>query len=371
MLTPLLNRLSNWNDAFWGRGAASITIPIMDGAFKANRLLDTAEVVMELVGLDDLASDGSCLWFSAGSGVYRLDGHQALLVRQFDRPVTALAVGARSVAVALGGARVQVFALEGTACGALVAQLDGMAGQPLHCVNALAFDPAGALLLSDGSTQHAPADWCHDLMGKGASGRVGRWLPGPTEATLLADQLQYAFGVLPQADGVLFSESWRHGVRRVMPGQSVVDVGGDWVCYPSRMAVSSRGGVWVSGFACRTQLVEFVLRETAYRKRMLQEVDPRYWIAPALSSGHSFLEPLQGAGIKQMGVLKPWAPPRSYGLVLRMAEDGRVLESLHSQADGVHHGITAIAEHAGALYAVSKGSGRLLRLALDAQEDAP
>jgi hypothetical protein len=371
MLNQWLSRLSDWSDTFWGRSAASITIPIMDGPFKANRLLDTAEVVTECAGLEDVASSGGSLWFSAGTGVYRLDGQQTTLVRQFDLPVTALAVGGRCMVVALGGTTVNVFALVGNACGMPLAKLDRMAGQPLHCVNALAVDHAGAVLLSDGSTQHAPAHWCHDLMGRGASGRVGRWLPGTAEATLLADQLHYAFGVLQQAQGVLFSESWRHRVRQALQGQGAVDVGGEWVCYPSRMAASSRGGVWVSCFACRTQLVEFVLRETAYRKRMLQEVDPRYWIAPALSSGHTFLEPLQGAAIKQMGVMKPWAPPRSYGLVLRMAEDGRVLESLHSQVDGVHHGITAVAEHAGALYAVSKGSGRLLRVGLGMQEGYP
>jgi len=107
-----------------------------------------------------------------------------------------------------------------------------------------------------------------------------------------------------------------------------------------------------------------VLREDPYRRRMVAEVDPRYWVAPALSSGQSFLEPLQGAGVKQMGVLKPWAPPRSYGLVMKVAADGRVERSLHSLVDGRHHGITAVAERDGALYAVSKGSGRLLKVAL-------
>jgi hypothetical protein len=97
---------------------------------------------------------------------------------------------------------------------------------------------------------------------------------------------------------------------------------------------------------------------------MVAEIDPRYWIAPALSSGNSFLEPLQGAGVKNMGVLKPWAPPRSYGLVLRVSDDGRVQRSLHSQVDGHHHGITAIREHRGALYAACKGRGRLLRVDL-------
>ena len=53
----------------------------------------------------------------------------------------------------------------------------------------------------------------------------------------------------------------------------------------------------------------------------MAEIDPEYWIAPKLKSGQSFLEPMQGAHIKTMGVIKPWAPPRSYGLVIRLTRD--------------------------------------------------
>ncbi len=191
-----------------------------------------------------------------------------------------------------------------------------------------------------------------------------RWRPGEPRCETLAQGRHYAFGVLPLDGAVLFSESWSHRVVQIGTGQTAVLLG-ELPGYASRMAAASDGGFWLSCFVCRTQLVEFVLREDAYRQRMLAEIDPRYWIAPALSSGQSFLEPLQGAGVKQMGVLKPWAPPRSYGLVLKVARDGRIVESLHSQVDGKHHGITALAEHGGALYAVSKGSSRLLRVALE------
>ena len=104
--------------------------------------------------------------------------------------------------------------------------------------------------------------------------------------------------------------------------------------YPSRLAPASGGGFWLTAFIARTQLVEFVLREPAYRRRMMREIDPRYWIAPRLSSGHTFLEPMQGAHIKTMGILKPWAPPRSYGLVIRLSPEGLPRYSLHSRVDG-------------------------------------
>jgi len=64
---------------------------------------------------------------------------------------------------------------------------------------------------------------------------------------------------------------------------------------------------------------------------MITEIDPEYWIAPKLKSGQSFLEPMQGAHIKTMGVVKPWAPPRSYGLVIRLDANGVPLYAVHSR----------------------------------------
>ena len=51
---------------------------------------------------------------------------------------------------------------------------------------------------------------------------------------------------------------------------------------------------------------------------MIDEIDPDYWVAPCLRSGRSPLEPTQQGGVKQLGVLKPWSPSRSYGLIARL-----------------------------------------------------
>lgn len=359
--------IQRWWDRLLGRGTAAITVPIMDGAIKPNRALDEAAVVLSLPGIDDIASDGQQLWISAGPVLYRLDGQQAREVRRFDAPITALAADAKGrIAVALDGRELRLL----DADGATLAQTRALAGRALHSANALAFEDGDSLLVSDGSEQFGPDQWCHDLMQCGKTGKVGRWNWPSGQSTLLAQGLAYAFGVLADNGLARWSESWKHtlgsarGSGAALPA-TVAELPG----YPSRMSQAQGGGFWLTCFVCRTQLVEFVLREDAFRKLMLKEIHPSQWVAPALSSGKSFLEPLQGAGVKQMGVLKPWAPPRSYGLVLRVAESGRVLSSLHSQVDGQHHGITAVAEHAGALYLVSKGSARLLRVELNSAGD--
>ena len=61
-----------------------------------------------------------------------------------------------------------------------------------------------------------------------------------------------------------------------------------------------------------------MLLEHDYRAAMMREVARPHWIAPALASGASFLEPLQSGGVKTMGIHKPWSPSRSYGLVVRL-----------------------------------------------------
>jgi hypothetical protein len=352
--------LREWRDQLLGRGSAAITVPVMDGALKPNRALDEAAVVAELPGLDDIASDGQRLVASAGATLWRLDGDTPVELRRFDATLTAIALSPQGdLAVALAGQRVLVLDDRG----AELARLDTLGAERLHAVNALAFDGEDTLLVSDGSLRFAPAQWCHDLMTRGRSGRVARWRFRQAGVELLARGQRHAFGVLARGGAALHSESWRHRVMRT-DLRGTLPLLAELPGYPSRLAAAGDGGFWLSCFVCRTQLVEFVLREDAYRRRMVAEIDPRYWIAPALASGQSFLEPLQGASVKQMGVLKPWAPPRSYGLVIKVAADGRIERSLHSLVDGRHHGITAVAEQGGALYAASKGSGRLLKVAL-------
>ena len=58
-----------------------------------------------------------------------------------------------------------------------------------------------------------------------------------------------------------------------------------------------------------------------------------------------------------MGILKPWAPPRSYGLVIRLDADGQPLYSLHSRVDGDNHGVVAAVECDGALVRARQGAG--------------
>lgn len=356
-MTALLRR---FRDTMLGRGDAAVTIPIFDGALKPNQLLEEATVVAELDDVGDLATDGDTLYLAAGNQVHRLGKDDRLTsVAQFDAEITALAVlpGGR-LAVAIGGSDVSVLD-----DGKVVKSWREAAGKPFRSVNSLSPTPDGILLGTEGSTERTGAEWSRDLLSSGASGRLLTFDPGKPAAAETATGLHWPFGIVAGPDATLFSEAWRHRVLDIH-GERRTTVFDNLPGYPSRIAQAAGGGYWLTVFAARTQLIEFVLREPVLRRRMMAEVDPAYWIAPALSSGQSFLEPLQGAGVKQMGQLKPWAPPRSYGLVVRLDRKGQPLFSLHSRVGGVHHGIVAAAECGDRLYVLSRGSGRLLALPL-------
>jgi Strictosidine synthase len=357
----VIGAMREFVNRFLGRGDATIAVPSFDGALKPNQKLQGAEILLECAAPEDLATDGRAIYLAEGPRLLRLNGGAATELRTFEQPISALAaLAGGELAIAIGGREVRIFS-EATAAKPSTTFSTG-----LNAVNALAPVHGGKLIASDGSTTRGVDEWAWDLMEKGHSGRALVLDPETGSSKVLANGLGYAFGCCAADDGVLVSESWRHRLIEVRRDGSRTVVLPHLPVYPSRLSPAAGGGYWLTGFTARSLLVEFVLREPAFRKRMMAEIEPRYWIAPRLRSGDSFKEPMQGAHIKTMGVIKPWAPPRSYGLVIRLGGDGAPLYSLHSRVDGVNHGIVSAIEVDGDLIMIAKGPGRVLKLSIAA-----
>lgn len=335
----------------FGRRRSSLAVPILDGVFKPNNLLEEAEVLVERPGLEDMAfgPDGG-LYLACGAEVLALGADGALsVVEGFDAPVTALTVlNDGRCAVALGN-RVVIGG----------ERITEAAGKPLCAVTALSVMRDGKLLICDASAQRDCDGWRHDLMTKGTTGRLVSFDPATGAREVLQTGLAWAYGAHQETSGdILISESWRNRIQLVGQGDAVGELPG----YPARITPTADGGFWLALFSARMQIVEFILSENDFRREMMATVDPKYWIAPAYSSGHDFQEPLQSGGVKQMGILKPWAPPRSYGLAVRFNSERKPLMSMHSRVGGTNHGITTVLERGEEVFALSRGAGRLLRL---------
>jgi hypothetical protein len=351
-----------WLERFLGRGAASVTVPPLDGALKPNSLIEEARPGFAMAAPDNLALlDGVPLW-SSGAELLRLTGDKPAPFATLQSAVTALTCSdAGLIAVACENHGISILDRDGNE--ARTALRDG---GKYTCVTALAFAGDDALLICIGSTDNPLSAWQRDLLEQHRAGRLLRIDLKSGEVMQLANKLAFPNGVLAEVDGsIIVSESWAKRLIRLGPdGRMIAQVIEDLPGYPARPARGARGGYWLTIFAPRSPLIEFVLREPKYRCAMMAEVDPEYWIAPALRSGVSFHEPMQGGALKQMGILKPWAPTRSYGLVVEVNDKFVPIRSLHSRAGGRRHGITSALESGGRLWLTSKGGDEVVMLNL-------
>jgi hypothetical protein len=357
-------------ERFTGAGDAALTVPTMDGALKPNRALD------ECAGApatrpDNLARHGGRVVFTSDRELRTLDPPRPAigseLLMSFESRIEALATasdGGLAVALASGELR------------CIGGQFDGLvladwSKRSLSCVTALAFGSDDDLIVCVGSMTNSADLWQKDLLESSSSGSVWRLSLRSHEAIQLCDELAFPYGVLVEPGGatIVVSESWRHRLVRLNAHELsrpeiVLD---DLPGYPARLCNDPNGGAWLAIFAPRNQLVEFVIREPEYRDDMIRTVPPDYWIAPSLRSRKSFLEPLQGGAVRQMGMLKPWAPTRSYGLVVRLSLDMQPIGSFHSRADGSRHGIASCLVDGDRLLAASKGGNEVLVCSVSAQ----
>lgn len=337
-----------------------LSVPAMDGVFKPNTLLDSAETVLDVPGIDNLvaAADGLCC--SSGNGVHAVRMQDsAKPIANFASPVTMMAAspsGRLAVGVEGGGLHI----LEGGAWRAFHLPADCAS-----CLTAGAFVDEDVLLVAVGSRRHSASEWKRDLMERGATGAVLRCRLSTGEHEMVADGLAFPYGLARMADGRLaVSESWRHRIIALSsaPNGAPEVLVADLPAYPARLAPATDGGFWLALFAPRRQLTEFVLTEDDYRREMIATIPPDEWIGPDFFDGGDGQQPLQAGSVRQMGIMKPWAPSRSYGLVAKLDRGMNPVASIHSRADGQRHGIASAVEFGGAVYAASRGSGTLLRL---------
>lgn len=354
----MIGALARALDSLLGRGEAAVTVPPLDGAFRPNRRLDEATTRLPLDNVDCLAVVAGELVASAGDAVFTLTGEGGWTQRRlYGSDVACIApVGEDGLAVALANGYIVV---EGGRFDGKKSRIDAGVG----CITAIAAS-GSHLYVANGSAAHAPSGWQADLLQRNASGSIWRLDLESGASACVARDLAWPAGIALDGDSLVFSEAWKHRLVRLdLAGGSKPQVlHADMPGYPGRLSRAVAGGFWLAVFAPRSQLVEFVLREPAYRTRMMAEVPQPFWVAPKLRSGRSFHEPLQGGGVKHLGLLKPWAPTMSAGLCVRLDNDFRPRSSLHSRADGATHGVTSVVEHEGHVFAAARGDGVVVSL---------
>jgi ABC-type sugar transport system ATPase subunit len=365
------------------RGAKPNDIPPLDGPMRPNEALESSWPVAEcLPSPDDIAigPDGA-MYLSSANRVLRFDLLHGGLPMTFAE-VQGKAGGLNfhpdgRLMLCVDGQG--VLLIDGSGA---IEKLESAGGQAIRCPLAVVASPDGRIYIADGSLVHDAKDWVVDLMQQQRTGRLIRYDPASRKSEVLISGLAYPHGLTLSHDNkyLLMTESWNHRLTRYSientwhgNGQILLE---NLPGYPARISVASDGGYWMSLFALRNGLVEFVLKEKKYCDAMMSEVARDQWIAPSLHSSavdmhpwlsptyqgaEDYLETLQMGRIRTFGLMKPWAPPRSYGLIFKLDAEFDPVLSMHSRVNGTRHGITSVREHEGAVYSVCKGYGVLLK----------
>lgn len=343
-------------DPFRGK---AITIPPYDGAYKPNTALDDAPVLLSHKAPDNLVLWSGTPVFSSGASVFKIKDAVAEEIASYNADISALAVlSDEALIVGLDSGKLLIHG--GIHDGKI---FDRLGSTALLCPTAVSVIDATTIVVTVGSATYAPSDWVVALMNKQATGSVWRLDIVSGNATLLADGLAWPSGVYANRDGLIYvSEAFAHRIIRIDAGADVAPVLTRIPGYPGRLSPACNGGFWLSVFAPRNRLIEFVLQEKAFRRDMLATIDREYWIAPVLASGSDFLAPLQCGSVRTMGVHKPWAPSRSYGLAVRLDSQCLPEESFHSRSDGNRHGLTSILDTGSSVLATLKGADLIVEL---------
>ncbi len=351
-----MNILRDLSDRFYGRGAYSVSVPPMDGALQPNHRLDAARRLYQGESPDNLCTLGGGFIFSDGAQLFTiLDNEAARIGGHLPADVLAMCSFEGGVVLILADGTLW------TGAPATLRPLDVDAKVQLAHATAAMMDADGSLIVAIGSSHNPAEDWSRDLMQRRSAGSVWRVSLVDGAASELASGLAWPAGLITLAGKIYVSEAWRHRIISLQD-QSVVLA--QLPGYPGKLSADGQSGALLAVFAPRSQLIELVLREPVYRRRMMEEVPQHLWVAPSYASGKSFLEPLQGGGVRQMGILKPWAPSRSYGLLVQLDSTLQPIASLHSRADGKRHGISSAIRQGGEWLATSRGSGELIAAAV-------
>jgi sugar lactone lactonase YvrE len=345
-------------------------IPVLDGAFSPNQRLDQArQLGGDIERPNDIAHgpDGA-LYVSTESRILRCTGAEFDVRETFatlEGEVGGLAWTAdgRLLACVSGQGLVAL-----SSAGQIVGRLESVDGGRIACPLSVAIAPDGAIYLTEGSRHNRPEQWLTDLMQNGApSGRLIVCDASLGGARVMADKLAWPLGLAVSHDGkeVWVAESWSHRLTAfARSGGNARVIVKNYSGYPGRLSRDASGGYWMAFFGLRTQLTEFVLRERVFCEEMMRTVPPDLWIGPALDGNVNPREPTQIGRIKKLGIQKPWAPARSYGLVARLNDRGEAVETLHSRVDGMTHGIVAVRPVGARVLAVAKGRNCLVEVPL-------
>lgn len=200
----------------------------------------------------------------------------------------------------------------------------------------------GVVYFSDASTRFDGDEFFLDLIENRPNGRLLSWDPSTNKTTVELRNYSFPNGVCVSHDenSVLINSSnlyridryWIKGPKKGQLEPFITGLPG----VPDNINRSSDGGYWVAFAGMRTPAWDLAARLPGFRRRMIKEVPVDEWLLPNLNTS----------------------------CVIKVTEEGEILESFWDGAQRDHAVITSMRENGGYLYLGGLTNDRLGRLEL-------
>jgi sugar lactone lactonase YvrE len=219
--------------------------------------------------------------------------------------------------------------------GEIVTLLTEVEGQPLVFTDDLDIASDGTIYFSDASTKFDQQNYMLDLIEARPHGRLIAYYPETKTAKVLLDQLYFANGVAlsQNEDFLLINETYRYRIRRYwLSGENAGtnDIFIDNLPgFPDGVSSNREGTFWLALFTVRNPLMDFIHPYPALKNLMAN-------LPKAL-----------------------WPKPKPYALVLKLNEQGDIVESLQDPSGEHLFAVTSAQEHKGKLYLGSLYNNRI------------
>jgi sugar lactone lactonase YvrE len=193
----------------------------------------------------------------------------------------------------------------------------------------------GTIYFSDASTKFGANEFLYDMLEARPHGRLVRYDPATKETTILLPDLCFANGVAlsENEDFVLVNETYRFRIMRYWlkgerAGQSEVFID-NLPGYPDNITSNRHGTFWLALFTIRNDEADWL--------------SPRPFVKGVLAKLPGFM----------------WPKPQPYAFVVKIDEEGHILDSFQDPTGKQLHAITSAFEHDGHLYLGSLHNDRI------------
>jgi ribose transport system permease protein len=212
----------------------------------------------------------------------------------------------------------------------------------LRLTDNLDFAPDGRVFFSEASTRYEMHEWAVDGLEARGNGRIICYDPRANKTHTVLRGLVFPNGIAMASDGqsFLFAETWACKLNRYWfdgPNKGMCKVLiPNLPGLPDNINRASDGNFWIALTGMRSPAFDLALRLPGFRKRMAARLPPDEWMYPNIN----------------------------IGCIIKVTEDGEVLDALWDPDGKNHPSITSAREHKGHLYIGGLENNRIGRYKL-------